>query len=182
MHTYARYLGVTNDHLRKEPFLDVYTAARAVPQVYALGLSLAVLKDVKGANTKLRELCSAPSVETDARSFEILVAASFARTGHDVAFIDDRSQKMADLRVHGLSIPIVVECKRRQPLNDYENKEFEVIPKLFALLCDKQERMGLVGQLTIDFRQEIASIPMSEIVDTIEDLTKSLSLHAYEED
>ena len=92
LHKFANYLVVAKDHLGKEPLLDTYTAARAIPQIGSLGLSLETLKEVKGADSKLRELCRAPSTETDSRIFELLVAAAFARMGHDIAFIRETAK------------------------------------------------------------------------------------------
>ena len=85
LHKFANYLVVANDHIGQEPFLDTYMAARAIPQICSLGLSLETLKEVKGADSKLRELCRAPDVETDSRIFELLVAAAFASMGHDAS-------------------------------------------------------------------------------------------------
>ena len=181
LHKYAYYLSVACDHLNKEPLLDIYTAARAVPQICSLGLSLETLKDVKGARRKILELWQAPSSETDSRIFELLVAAAFARMGHDVAFIEETAEKTPDLRLHGKPIPIVIECKRRQALNDYEVKEFSVIRKVFAILCDEQEKLGLVGELAIDFEQEMINLPVSGIVESIRDITKSLSPYGAKE-
>lgn len=89
LHKFANYLVVANDHLRKEPFLDTYTAARAIPQICSLGLALEALKEVKGADSRMRKLWRGPSRETDSTIFELLVAAAFARMGHDVAFIEE---------------------------------------------------------------------------------------------
>ena len=182
LHKFANYLVVANDHIRKEPLLDTYTAARAIPQICSLGLSLETLREVKGADSKLRELRRAPSVETDSRIFELLVAAAFARMGHDVAFIEETARtKTPDLRLNETPVPTVIECKRRQPLNEYEKGEFSVIRDVFALLCTERMQLGLVGELAIDFRQEVIDIPPSGIVKSIRDVSNSLSLYAAKE-
>ena len=179
LHKFANYLVVANDHIGKEPFLDTYTAARAIPQVCSLGLSLEALKDVKGADSKLRGLWRSPSGETDSRIFELLVAAAFARMGHDVGFIEETAQKKTpDLRLYNNPVPVVIECKRRQPLSDYEASEFSIMRKVFALLCAEREELGLVGELAIDFRQEVIGIPAVGIVESIRDITNSLSPYA----
>ena len=178
IHRYAYYLSVANDHLRKEPLLDIYATARAVPQVCSLGMSLDALKNVKGANLKLRELCKAPSSETDARIFELLVAAAFARMGHDVEFIETSTAKTPDLRLHDMPLPAVVECKRRQVLNAYEIEEFSLIRAAFATLCTEWEDLGLVGELAIEFRKEIKHVTVAAIVQSIRDMTKGLSPYA----
>ena len=181
IHKYAHYLNVAEDHLNREPRLEIYAAARAVPQICSLGKSVDSLKDVKGADLKLRQLHKAPSAETDARIFELLVAASFARMGHDVAFIETTAEKTADLRLYGLPFPTVVECKRRQTLNAYEIKEFEIMRSVFAILSSDRKRLGLVGEVSVDFGQEIAQVPVSEIVESIRGLTRSLSPHGAKE-
>ena len=182
LHKFANYLVVANDHIRKEPFLDTYTAARAIPQICSLGLSLEALKEVKGADSKLRELWRAPSGETDSRIFELLVAAAFARMGHSVAFIEETTQqKTPDLRLYENPVPMVIECKRRQPLNGYEASEFSVMKEVFALLRAQRRELGLVGELTIDFKQEIIGFPAAGIVECIRDITNSLSPYAAKE-
>ena len=182
LHKFANYLVVANDHIGKEPFLDTYTAARAIPQICSLGLSLEALKEVKGVDSKLRELWRAPSGETDSRIFELLVAAAFARMGHNVAFIEETAQeKTPDLRLYDNPVPMVIECKRRQPLNGYEVNEFSVMREVFALLCAQRRELGLVGELTIDFKQEIIGFPAAGIVESIRDITNSLSPYAAKE-
>ena len=146
-----------------------------------LGISLEILKEVNGAGRKLRELHSAPSAETDPRIFELLVAAAFARMGHDVAFIETNAGKTADLRLYGEPIPVVIECKRRQAINAYEGKEFSIIHSVFAALAAEREELGLVGELSIDFREEIVHLPATGIVQSIRDITKSLSPYADKE-
>ena len=181
LHKYAYYLNVADSHLKKEPMLDIFAAARAVPQICYLGISLEILREVKGAGRKLRELHLAPSAETDARIFELLVAAAFARMGHDMAFIETSAGKTADLRFYGKPIPIVIECKRRQTINPYEGKEFSIIHSVFATLAAEREGLGLVGELSIDFRQELIGLPVAGIVQSIRDITKSLSPYADKE-
>ena len=179
---FANYLVVAGDHLQKEPLLDTYTAARAIPQIYSLGLSLEILKEVEGSDSKLNELCQAPDAEIDARIFELLVAASFARMGHDVAFIEETPQKKTpDLRLNGLPVPVVIECKRRQPLTDYERMEFSVMRDVFALLCAERKELGLIGELAITFKQEMVNLPPVGIVEAVRDLTNSVSPYAAKE-
>ena len=89
------------------------------------------------------------------------MAAAFARLGHDVEFIETAGSKTPDLRLHGEPIPIVIECKRRQNLNAYEIKEFSVIRCLFDALCAEREKLGLVGELSIDFKQEVIGLSIS---------------------
>lgn len=179
---FANYLVVANDHLRQEPFLDTYMAARAIPQICSLGLSLETLKQVKGADSKLKELFLAPDGEIDSRIFELLVAASFARMGHDVGFIEETPLgKTPDLRLHDTPVPVVVECKRRQPLTCYERKEFSVMREAFALICAEQKELGLVGELAITFSREIIDLSATEIMGAVRDCTNSLSPYAERE-
>ena len=181
IHKYGYYLSVANDHLEEKPLLDIYAAARAVPQICSLGMSLGPLKEVKGADLKLRELCKAPSAETDSRIFELLVAAAFARMGHDVGFIETSAAKTPDLRLYGSPIPLVVECKRKQPLNAYEQREFSTISEVFSILCHEREELGLVGELALDFEQELVNLSADSIVQSVRDMTRTLSPYAAEE-
>ena len=182
LNKFTNYLVVANDHLRQEPFLDTYMAARAIPQICSLGLSLETLKQVKGAESKLKELFQAPDGETDSRIFELLVAASFARMGHDVEFIAETPlAKTPDLRLHDTPVPVVVECKRRQPLTYYERKEFSVMREVFVLICAERKELGLVGELAITFRKEMIKLSPAEIMGAVRDCTNSLSPYAERE-
>ncbi len=182
LHKFANYLVVSNDHMEKEPFLDTYTAARAIPQICSLGHSLETLKEVAGADSKLRQLCRAPSAETDSRIFELLVAAAFARMGHDVGFIEETGQKKTpDLRLHDSPIPMVVECKRKQPLSAYEQKEYAVMREVFGHLCGERMELGLVGELTIEFKQEIINTPVESVIGGVRAMTGSLSPYGANE-
>ena len=173
---FANYLLAAKDHLGKEPFLDTYSAARAIAPICTLGLSLEILKEVKGADSKLRALYRRPSTETDSTIFELLVAAAFARMGHDVSFIEETSRgKTPDLRLHGNAIPIVIECKRRQPLNDYEIREFAAMRKVFNAVSAERKKLGLIGELSIEFKQEIMGLSVSDIVDEVRGIANSLS-------
>lgn len=182
LHKFANYLLAAKDHLAKEPFLDTYTAARAITPIYSLGLSIEVLREIKGAESKLRDLYRKPDAATDSIIFELLVAVAFARMGHEVAFIDETpGKKTPDLRLYGNPMPTVIECKRRQPLNDYEKWEFAVIREVFAQLCANRKELGLFGKLTIDFTSEIVNLPPLGIAEGIRDATNSLSPFAAKE-
>ena len=182
LHKFAKYLIAAKDHLAKEPFLDTYTAAKAITPICTLGISLEALREVKGADSKLRDLCRKPESDTDSIIFELLVAAAFARMGHNVSFIDETpGKKTPDLRLHGKPMPTVIECKRKQPLNDYEKREFSVIREVFAQLCAERKELGLVGELAIDFTNEIVNLTAAEIVESVRDVTNSLSLYATRE-
>lgn len=182
LHNYANYLVAAKDHLGKDPFLNTYAAARAITAICTLGLSLEVLKEVEGADSKLRDLYRGPSSQTDSTIFELLVAAAFARMGHDVAFIAETPQKKTpDLRLYDTPVPTVIECKRRQPLNDYEKREFKVIREVFNLLCAERKKLGLVGELVIDFKHEITDLSVSGIVEDIRGVTNALSPYAAKE-
>lgn len=176
LHKFANYLLAAQDHLGKEPFLDTYTAARSIAPLCTLGLSLDVLKEVKGAESKLRSLYRGPSAETNSTIFELLVAAAFARMGHDVSFIQETGQKKTpDLRLHGAGVPTVIECKCRQPLNDYEIREFAVMREVFSAVCAERKKLGLVGELTIEFKEEIVDLAVSSIVDEIRGIATTFS-------
>ena len=182
LHKFANYLVVANDHISQEPYLDTYTAARAIPQLCSLGLSLETLEEVKGADLKLKQLWRAPDVETDSRIFELLVAAAFARMGHDVGFIQETAQKKTpDLRLYDKPVPMVIECKRKQPLNAYESNEFSVMREVFARLCAERKELGLVGELSIEFKREVIGLPAAGIVESVRDITNSLSPYGAKE-
>ena len=182
LHKFANYLVAANHHIRKEPFLDTSTAARAIPQICSLGFSLETLKEVKGADTKLKQLFRAPGTETDSRIFELLVAAAFARMGHDVGFIEETAQaKTPDLRLYDKPVPMVIECKRKQPLNDYEHREFSVMREVFTLLHAERMELGLVGELAIEFKQEITNLSAADIVQSVRDMTTALSPYVVHE-
>ena len=52
LHRFASYLTITETHLLQDPLLDIYSGARAIPQICMLGFSLDSLKNVKGPPRK----------------------------------------------------------------------------------------------------------------------------------
>ena len=181
LHEFGYYLSLTARYLNGEPLYDLYTAARAIPQICSLGTSIEDLKSVRGSTGKLRDLWRRPGSETDSTIFELLVAAGFVRMGHGVSFIETAFEKTPDLRLHGQGIPLVAECKRKQVLNAYEAKEFSVIREVFALLCSDRERLGLIGELVIDFKHELVRLPAAGIAQSVRELTGTPSPHAKKE-
>ena len=175
LHKYGYYLALADAYLKRDPWLDIYSAAMGVPQICCLGTSLESLKGVPGAGRKIRQLSKAPSAETDARIFELLVAAAFVHMGHDLSFAERTFAKTPDLRLHDMPFPTVIECKRKQVLNTYEIEEFQIIRSVFSILCSERERLGLMGELSIDFKKEIVNLPVKVILQGIRDLTNSLS-------
>ena len=45
----------------------------------------------------------------------------------------------------------------------------------------RADKLGLIGELIIDFKQEMVNLPVAEIVQDVRDITKSLSLYATKE-
>src|SRR5262249_34821701 len=147
---------------------DIYAGGRLLPEIAALCLALDALKEVRGGLTKMRELATAPSDEFHSRVFELLVAAGCAALGRDVEFLQPGVAKTADLRLHDMGFPAVLECKRQSALAAYEKREIGRVREVFSAMAGRRQALGLVGDLQIVFTEDAEQIPANEIIAAVE--------------
>jgi hypothetical protein len=148
---------------------DIYEGCALLPEIAALCLQMDALKGVRGGIEKIRELIAAPNEEIRSRIFEMLVAAGCASLGRDVEFLKPGTKKTADMRIHDLRFPAILECKRQSSLSEYEKREVARVHEVFAVLSERRRELGLVGDLQLVFTEDIERVPSKEIVLAVEE-------------
>jgi hypothetical protein len=99
-------------------------------------------------------------------SYELLVAAGCAERGRRIEFIEPTSDKSPDLRCHD-PFPLVIECKRKRALSDYELAEEAEMRRLFGVLDTHAKDKAAWGCFRLTLSIEVAMISIDEIVATL---------------
>src|ERR1700730_4081220 len=158
IHRFLQTLRVATDYLNGHPAYDHFGGALLVPQLTSLGSKLTVLGGVPGAAERIEALWKGPSSGSDSVAYELLVAAACAERGREVEFIKPTIDKSPDLRCHD-PYPLVIECKRKQVLSDYEIGEEAVMNRLFRILDDGARNKGVWGRFTLVLAVEAETVP-----------------------
>lgn len=163
LHRVRQMLRVAQDYQTGHPFYDHFAGATLVPQLAQLGMKLPLVEGVKGAKQRLQRLALGPSAGVDAAIFELLVAAGCVEFGRNVEFIAETHEKSPDIRCHD-PFPMVIECKRKRALSDYELREQAAVRDIFLALEQAAAAKGLAGRFELHLTVEIGLAPASEIV------------------
>ena len=155
---------MARDYIDNVPTYDHFAAATLVPQLARFGNLLPHLREVRGdLNERLSRLAAGPSGSVDATMFELLVAARCTEMGRKIEFIPETSEKSPDLRCHD-PFPLVIECKRKRVLTDYELAEERDMRSIFLALEREARAKGLYGRFELQLKVEVSHTPASEIV------------------
>ena len=162
-HRFRQALQVCQDYLANEPRYDLFAGATLVSQTAQLGRSLDALAGVGGDwRGRLQSLWTGAGPNVDATILELLVAAGCARRGRQIEFITASHEKSPDLRVHD-PFPMVIECKRRAALIDYELKEEARMREVFMALSAEARRRGQYGRYALKLNVEAFDIDVAEV-------------------
>jgi hypothetical protein len=163
IHRFQQALRVAADYVNEHPAYDHFAAALLVPQLTHLGSKLPVLSTVRGVAERIEALWKGPGPGSDAVVYELVVAAACAERGRNIEFMKPTSDKSPDLRCHD-PYPLVIECKRKRVLSDYEIAEEAVMNRLFRILDDGARSEGLCGRFTLDLAVEAETVPIGDVV------------------
>lgn len=167
IHRFAQYLGVSHAWLSNNPRYDMFAGAGLIPQIARLGERLELLSDIPGAMKRIRSLWRDPSRQVDSTMFELLVAAGCAVKGRAVEFLEpQRGEKTPDLRCHD-PYPLVIECKRKRTLTNYEISEEKTMRKLFEKLDARAREVGMWGVFLLHLSVESQAAPIDEVVECL---------------
>jgi hypothetical protein len=173
-HRFLQTLRVAADYVEEHPAYDHFAGALLVPQLASLGSIIAVLRQVPGAAERLSALWKGPSSGCDAVAYELLVAGACAVRGRQIEFITPTTEKSPDLRCHD-PYPLVIECKRKRSLSDYELTEEEAMCNLFRVLEYRAKDKGVWGCFRLCLSIEASLVSIDEIVATL--LRQRLAAH-----
>jgi hypothetical protein len=175
LHRVRQMLRVAQDYQRQHSAYDHFAGATLVPQLTQFGMKLPLLRSVGGdVVARLQRLWLDSSAGADSTIFELLVAAGCAELGRNVEFIAETNEKSPDLRCHD-PFPMVIECKRKRALSDYELAEEAVVRGFFLELESKASKKGMSGRFDLRLSVEARFAPMAEIVDRM--ISQRLAAH-----
>lgn len=161
-HRLRQMVQVSRDYLAGDSRYDHFAGALLVPQLARLGSRLGILDRVPGAEERIANLWKKPG-EVDNTVYELLVAAALAEAGRIPSFIPEGQGKTPDIRCND-PFPLVVECKRRAALSEYELAEEAAMRRVFVRLREEALRRGACGVFDLDLRVEADAVGVEEIV------------------
>lgn len=161
-HRLRQMIYVARDRLNDDPRYDHLAGALLVPQLVRLGMRLDLLDSVPGASTRIENLWKKPA-EVDNTVFELLVAAGLAERGRKPSFIPEGQSKTPDIRCED-PFPLVVECKRRNALSDYELDEEARMRALFQRIELEARHRGMTGLFQLTLTAEAGALDVEEVV------------------
>lgn len=161
-HRLRQMIYVARDRLAEDPRYDHFAGALLVPQLTRLGMRLELLDTVPGAAARIENLWRKPA-EVDNTVFELLVAAGLAERGRKPSFIPEGQAKTPDIRCED-SFPLVVECKRRSALSEYELEEEAAMRALFLQIEAEARKRGLTGIFELTLTVEANAIDVDDVV------------------
>ena len=161
-HRLRQMVQVSRDYLAGDWRYDHFTGALLVPQLARLGSRLGILDSVPGAEDRIANLWKKPG-EVDSTVYELLVAAALAEAGRVPSFIPEGQGKTPDIRCDD-PFPLVVECKRRAALSEYELAEEAVMRSIFVRLRHEALRRGACGVFDLELRVEPGAVGVEEVV------------------
>lgn len=160
-HRLRQMVQVAKDRLAGDPRYDHLAGALLVPQLTRLGMRLELLDTIPGAAARIENLWKKPA-EVDNTVLELLVAAGLAECGRRPSFIPEGQSKTPDIRCED-PFPLVVECKRRSALSDYELEEEEAMRALFFRIEAGAHERGLTGVFELILLAEHKDLDMEAI-------------------
>lgn len=160
-HRLRQMVQVAKDRLAEDPRYDHVAGALLVPQLTRLGMRLELLDAVPGAAARIENLWKKPA-EVDNTVLELLVAAGLAERGCRPSFIPEGQSKTPDIRCED-PFPLVVECKRRNALSDYELEEEAAMRALFLRIEAGARERGMTGVFELTLSAEHKDLDMEAI-------------------
>jgi len=170
---FAQMLLLCEDFLSGRDDLDFFDAPMLVCEAAALGNSLSEISELGlEAKRKLQSLPSETSRDVASTVFELLVGAACVRNGLAAEMLEaSNNKKTPDFRVHGLVVPMVLECKRRLGLNRYSEREARQVEKLYSAANELFERFHPLVEIT--FTEEVFGVSPESFVQSIARLCES---------
>lgn len=173
IHYFARALLTARDFLEKRPDYDFHFGTIVIPELAKLGQILpTVLGSVSGAASKVKSLQASQSSEVRSTIYEILVAGASVLTGRSIRFEERSASKTPDMRVLDME-KLVIECKRKQLLTGYEQREAEIARSIFVASREKVLGAGLAGIIEAEFQVELETLDQGQVITTLSKLLLS---------
>lgn len=164
LHRLRQMVRVSDDYQNGVLAYDHFAGATLVPQLVQLGTHLDRIRAVKGdVAGRLQRLSHGNGEGTDSTLFELLVAAGCVEHGRNVEFLPETHEKSPDLRCHD-PYPLVIECKRKRALSNYELEEEAAMRGLFLKLESEAVKKGMHGRFELRLDVEARHAPADDVV------------------
>jgi hypothetical protein len=170
---FAQMLLVCDDFLKGRDDIDLFAGPILVSEAASLGASMDEIRRLgPEAERKLRSLPAESERDVASVVYELLVGAACVRAGRDAEMLPATPKsKSPDFRIHDLTVPLVVECKRRLGLNEYAEKEARNVERLFAPASKLFDRHHPLVE--VEFTQEVSTIADQALADALAPLCES---------
>lgn len=170
---FAQMLLLCEDLLKGRHDIDMFDGPMLVSEAASLGASLLQIGQLgPEAEKKLKSLPKENAREVASIVFELLVKAACVNSGLSAEMLPaSNKQKTPDFRVHGLVVPMVVECKRRLGLNDYAEMEARHVERLYAAAQELIDRHHPLVEVI--FTHEVSTISEQAFVEAVSTLCES---------
>lgn len=162
---FARMILLCRDFIEGRENIDFFSAALLVPELVAFALRLDEIRDLgPEATKKVQQLSKLPDDEVASSIHELLVGAGAVAKGRKVEMLaPERSGRTPDLRVHDYhDLPIVIECKRRIRLAEYETNEAIHAASLYSSVRDELRKQGAHIAVEVDFKVPVTQVSTDE--------------------
>ncbi len=168
----AHMLLTSKDLLAGRHDIDFFDGPMLVSEVAGLGAALPLIRELgPEAITKLHALSTMTERDVVSTVYELLVGAACVWMGRAMEMLPTSSNKTPDFRVHDLTVPMVVECKRREGLSKYAEAEARHVERLYEAAAEMFERHHLLVE--VDFKTDVAAVSGDDFAKLVELLCES---------
>jgi hypothetical protein len=166
---FGQQLVVAEDFLEGREEYDFWQGALTVPQLARLGEVIDSVCDTgQDGKARIRRLFEGHADLVDSTIYEVIVAGACLECGRSITMLEpNRHGKTPDMRITDLPMPFVIECKRRQPLIEYERMEEATVRTLFEDLNRQLQMAGISGIVEADFKIELKDISPTRFTDDV---------------
>jgi|GEM_PF-1888843 len=148
------YLFLCEQSLNDPLCMDTSQAQRILPFLVGIGERWLYASKVKGLEQKIDEVLYKYKTAPDGLIFEILVALSYAMSGWDVEFLEQKSTKTPDMVAYKDGKELYIECKRQERRGMYAENERNEFLRLWdaavPVLLEKHQWIWLKGTFHVE--------------------------------
>jgi hypothetical protein len=149
------------------PSYDPNAGCRIIPTFVSLGGRLDFLRQVAGAEHRLKAVASGEA-EWEKTLFELLVAAGYAKAGWKPELLDPSpTSKKPDIHATVEGKDVYIECKRLSKSSGYAQAEREEWLAQMKPLADYMREHATRMLIDIVFHKELKTLPKTFLIDAI---------------
>ncbi|WP_428003672.1 hypothetical protein [Acidovorax sp.] len=148
---------------------DFALVSHVAPWIKQLGVNLAAIQRIQGAQARAKRMLKAAKVHPDTAMFELVMASNYAAEGFDVTFVEEGARRTPDLRVSfpGMDGEFFVELKRLQQ-GRYEVEERKHQTDIFRCAEVFIDENKLSLDIDVMYDQELHDVPRDYLTRALE--------------